>query len=48
MQLLRRVHALPDESSHAPRQQTARIHQVNRAVGDMHQLTQQHAALAQR
>ncbi|CAN0619996.1 methyl-accepting chemotaxis protein [Burkholderia multivorans] len=42
-----RVHAILDEISRASREQSAGIEQVNRAVGEMDQVTQQNAALVE-
>jgi methyl-accepting chemotaxis protein len=42
-----RVNEILDEISHASREQSAGIEQVNRAVGEMDQVTQQNAALVE-
>jgi methyl-accepting chemotaxis protein len=47
VQSVRRVHEILEEISYAPREQSAGIEQVNRAVGEMDQVTQQNAALVE-
>ena len=47
VQSVRRVHEILEEISHASREQSAGIEQVNRAVGEMDQVTQQNAALVE-
>ncbi|KOR20709.1 methyl-accepting chemotaxis protein, partial [Burkholderia cenocepacia] len=47
VQSVRRVNEILDEISHASREQSAGIEQVNRAVGEMDQVTQQNAALVE-
>ncbi|MFC5428865.1 methyl-accepting chemotaxis protein [Paraburkholderia denitrificans] len=47
VQSVRRVHDILSEISHASREQSAGIEQVNRAVGEMDQVTQQNAALVE-
>jgi methyl-accepting chemotaxis protein len=44
---VRRVNEILDEISHASNEQSAGIEQVNRAVGEMDQVTQQNAALVE-
>jgi methyl-accepting chemotaxis protein len=44
---IRRVNEILDEISHASNEQSAGIEQVNRAVGEMDQVTQQNAALVE-
>ena len=44
---VRRVNEILEEISHASREQSAGIEQVNRAVGEMDQVTQQNAALVE-
>ena len=44
---VRRVKDILDEISHASQEQYAGIEQVNRAVGEMEQVTQQNAALVE-
>ena len=44
---VRRVNEILEEISHASRDQSAGIEQVNRAVGEMDQVTQQNAALVE-
>jgi methyl-accepting chemotaxis protein len=47
VQSVRRVNEILDEISHASREQSAGIEQVNRAVVEMDQVTQQNAALVE-
>jgi len=47
VQSVRRVHEILEAVSHASREQSAGIEQVNRAVGEMDQVTQQNAALVE-
>jgi methyl-accepting chemotaxis protein len=47
LQSVRRVHGILEEISDASREQSAGIEQVNRAVGEMDQVTQQNAALVE-
>ena len=47
LQSVRRVHEILEEISHASHEQSAGIEQVNRAVGEMDQVTQQNAALVE-
>jgi methyl-accepting chemotaxis protein len=47
VQSVRRVNEILEEISHASREQSAGIEQVNRAVGEMDQVTQQNAALVE-
>ncbi|MBF3701129.1 cache domain-containing protein [Burkholderia pseudomallei] len=47
VQSVRRVNEILEEISHASREQSAGIDQVNRAVGEMDQVTQQNAALVE-
>lgn len=47
VQSVRRVNEILDEISHASHEQSAGIEQVNRAVVEMDQVTQQNAALVE-
>jgi methyl-accepting chemotaxis protein len=47
VQSVRRVNEILDEISHASNEQSAGIEQVNRAVVEMDQVTQQNAALVE-
>jgi methyl-accepting chemotaxis protein len=47
VQSVRRVNEILEEISHASHEQSAGIEQVNRAVGEMDQVTQQNAALVE-
>ncbi len=47
VQSVRRVNEILEEISNASREQSAGIEQVNRAVGEMDQVTQQNAALVE-
>ncbi|AIV74319.1 methyl-accepting chemotaxis (MCP) signaling domain protein [Burkholderia pseudomallei] len=47
VQSVRRVNEILDEISHASREQSVGIEQVNRAIGEMDQVTQQNAALVE-